>query len=324
MNPASWNRQLGLAVMLLTLGTLAYWLEFKHKPNQEAADEQSKKLFVLKTSPVKSVTLTDGSKTISINCTDFAANLCKPGDNSKWEISTPSKLKADDPNVNSLISSLNNLSSNDVIDLKDEPQDKKNALLKEYGLDAASLKSVKKIEVATGAGETVLYLGQTHPLGDSLFAAEEKVPAGQSPTGKIDESRVYLVGTYLKANFDHDLSYWRNKKLFSLGSHDVAFLKLESKNGELSADRTDSKWTLHSRGEDLVGDLENIDNLLTTATFLSAKSFISDNKADAASKAALAGFSKVLTLTLRKEKTETPIQLTLFQKKPFTATGVCK
>src|SRR4051794_7112069 len=120
MSHVSWNRQLGLAVTLCALGTLAYWLEFKHKPNQEATDEQSKKLFLLKDTPVKSVTLTDAGKPVTLNCSDFAANLCKPGDNSKWEVSEPAKLKADDANVNSLISTLNDLSATDVIDLKDE------------------------------------------------------------------------------------------------------------------------------------------------------------------------------------------------------------
>jgi len=335
MSHVSWNRQLGLALTLFTMGTLTYWLEYKHKPNREAADEQAKKLFALKESPVKTISITDAGKTLTLSCSDFAAKLCKPADNSKWEISAPAKLKADDANVNSLVSSLNNLSSNDVIDLKDESQEKKSSLLKEYGLDPASLKLTKSLKVTTESGETVLYLGQTHPMGDTVFAVQENVPAGQTATGKIDESRIYLVNTFLKANFDHDLTYWRNKKLFSLGSHEIASLKLESGGGgELTAERKEGNWILHAKQEDLAGDIENIDNLLTTASFLSAKSFISDNKNDAKAKAALAGFSKVLTLTLQKETQGTkmqakgekkeapaPVQLTLFQKKPFSPTG---
>jgi hypothetical protein len=327
MSHVSWNRQLGLAIALFSLGTLTYWLEFKHKPSQEAASEESKKLFVLKDSPVKSVSLTDAGKTLTLTCSDFATNLCKPGDNSKWEVSEPARLKADDANVNSLISALNNLTSNDVIDLKDETQDKKASLLKEYGLDPASLKMAKTIKLTTNSGETLLYFGQTHPMGDSVFAVQEKVPAGQTATGKIDESHIYMIGTYFKANFDHDLAYWRNKKLFSISAREIASLKLEGgKEGSLMAEKKEGNWILHSKNEELDGDIENIDNLLNAATFLSAKSFVSDNKGDAKAKAALAGFSKVLTVTLQKEQGQAkelpaPVELNLFRKKPFTPTG---
>ena len=72
MSHVSWNRQLGLALTLFTMGTLTYWLEYKHKPNREAADEQAKKLFALKESPVKTISITDAGKTLTLSCSDFA------------------------------------------------------------------------------------------------------------------------------------------------------------------------------------------------------------------------------------------------------------
>jgi len=68
-----------LALGLFVLGTTAYWLEFKHKPDKEASEEQSKRLFQLKDSPVQSVALMDSNKTLTLVCSDFAAKLCKPG-----------------------------------------------------------------------------------------------------------------------------------------------------------------------------------------------------------------------------------------------------
>ena len=53
-----WHRQLGLAVLLCILGAATYWLEYKHKPDQEQAEEQVKKVFSLKGVEVQEIQLT--------------------------------------------------------------------------------------------------------------------------------------------------------------------------------------------------------------------------------------------------------------------------
>jgi len=88
----SWNRQLGLAAALFALGSLAYWLEYSHRPAKESADEQSKRVFHLKDTPIQSIKMHDGEKTIVLSCSDLSAKLCKPGDNSKWEIAEPTPM----------------------------------------------------------------------------------------------------------------------------------------------------------------------------------------------------------------------------------------
>src|SRR4051812_16089431 len=99
MQTLNWNKQAILAASLLVLGTTAYWLEFKHKPDQESKEEQNKKLFNLKDIQVKNVQIHDGlGHTFEIRCSDATSTLCKPGENSKWELSQPIKLKADDAN----------------------------------------------------------------------------------------------------------------------------------------------------------------------------------------------------------------------------------
>ena len=319
----NWTKQAILAGALLALGTTAYWLEFKHRPETESKEEQNKKLFNLKDVKVDSLTLNDGTgRSFQINCSSQSAQLCKPGDNSKWELALPVKLKADDSNVNALVSALNNLAVTETVDLKDDSAEKRATLLKEYGLDAATRaqSSTRRIEVATPQGTTVLYLGLHHPIGDSLFALTENVPAGQKATGKVDDSKVYLVPTYFKSNFDHDLTYWRDKKLMTASAHEIESFDLAGPKGLTSGIRKDGQWTLKSgKGEEFPGDIENIDNLLTAATYLTAKNFVADKKDDLKAKAALQGSRSVLTLVMRPEKgqakeTPTPLTLTLFQK----------
>jgi hypothetical protein len=323
MAQVNWTRQAGLAAALLALGTTAYWLEYKHKPQKESQDEQSKKVFNLKDTQVKVMSWSDGAgHAYEIRCSDATAALCKPGENSKWELTLPLKLKADDANANALVSALNNLTVGETIDLKEETPEKRAALLREYGLDAQSrsLPSTKKIEVDTPSGATVLYLGANHPIGDSIFGILETSPNGQKPSGKAEENRVYLVPTYFKANFEHDLTYWRDKKIMTLPAHEVESFKLSSTKANLSGEKKDGQWALKtSKGEEVAGDIENIDGILSAASFLTAKNVVADKKSDPKAQTALKGTKSALTLVFQQEKgsnKELPpaVTLTLYRK----------
>src|SRR4051794_13751996 len=106
MSQVSWNRQLALPTGLFVLGSLAYWLEFKHKPQKEAQEEQSKKMFAIKDTPVKAISLATPTQTFSFSCADYNNKLCKPGDHSKWDLLEPAKIRADDSNTNALLTTL--------------------------------------------------------------------------------------------------------------------------------------------------------------------------------------------------------------------------
>ena len=320
MGQVNWTRQLGLALTLFALGTAAYWLEYKHKPDQESKEEQVKKAFQLKDTPVQSIRISDSGRSFLFTCSDLEAKLCRPTDNSKWEVSEPSKLKADDANVNGLISTLANLNTSETIDLKSDTEEKRQALLKEYGLDRETRKRVQRVQVNTASGNTTLYLGFMDAIGNQQFALIEKAAAGQTSAqnsgDKADETKVYLVPSYFKSNFDHDLAYWRNKKLFTLASHEVNAFDLKNAKTEVSGKRDNGQWVLTSQKEEMPGDLENIDGLLSAATYLTAKSFVSDDKLDAKAKAALKGFSKIFEMTLKKDEKEKAgaIQVVLYEK----------
>jgi hypothetical protein len=338
MTQVSWVRQLVLAMTLFALGSVAYWLEYQHKPSRESAQEQDKKVFKISSSPIKSITLNTASQVVELSCLDISSGLCKSGDNSKWEVNRPSKLKADDSNANSLLTALNNLFATEVIDLQQETSEKRASLLKEYGLDPASRNSANARKVAvqtTGDHQTsgdlwIAYLGLNHPISDGIFAVLEKVPAGQQAQGKVDDSRVLLIPSYFKTNFEHDLTHWRNKKLLTVASHEVESFTLESKKaGQIRAVKKDGQWTLENKGQSIPGDIENIDSLLAGTAFLSAKSFAAESKADVSGTAALKGLQPLFTLTLQKEKgsekeAPAPITLKLYGKTEGPASGKAK
>ena len=322
MTHVSWNRQAILAAILLVLGGGAVFLEYKYKPQKEQQETESKQVFHLKDTQIQSIRLFSAKqdqKMIQLICSDMAAQLCKPGDQSKWELSEPLKLKADDSNSNSLVSNLNHLNPTDVISLKDESPEKRVTLLKEYGLDPSQLMSNPRIEVKTAKGTSVLYLGANHPIQDGIFAVKEELKGEEKPSAKIRDEVVYLLPTYLKNNLEKDLTHWRNKKLFTLAAHEVGSFQLESSNGSVHGQKKDTQWTMDSPTGELSGDPDQMGSLLSTATLLSARSFASENKTDALAQGLLKNTKKVLTLTLVKEtgaaaQSAESMSLTLYEK----------
>ncbi len=307
----NWKKPLILAVTLTVLGGVAYWLEFKHKPKNEEKDESAKKLFNLKDRQVSSIRIIEGKKAFTLHCLDLDSKLCKPGDNSKWELTEPTKMHGDDSNINALVSSLNNLTSNETIDLKDETADKHERLLKEYKLDEESRKTggIKRVEVSVGGGDTyVVWLGDVHPMGDTQFAA---LGTGAKPESvKFEPNKVFLVPTYFKNAIEHDLTHWRDKKLMSVASHKVQSFTLSGSHGPIQAIRQGNGWTLKTKikgkEEEFAGDIENVDNLVNAAVYLTAKSFPAEKKSEGRGKQLLAGTKKLVTLTLQEETPAAP------------------
>lgn len=316
-----WIGTLSLALALGALWPLASWYELKQRPKQEKAELEGKKLFDLSGQTVKSYTVNNGKEVLELSCSDFAQKLCKPGENSKWELSQPVKAKADDTNANEFLSAVNNLTATEIISLTDETAEKRAALLKEYGLDPASraLATNRKITVATEKGPWIAYLGLAHPVSEGIFAVVEK-PASTQGTGQIDENKIFLVPSWFKDSIEHDLTYWRNKKLLTVTSSEVESFTLESKKaGSIQGKRKEGGWILQTKNEEMSGDIENIDSLLAGAASLVGKSIAADNKNDEKAKGILKDYQNILTLTLVKKKenaadVSAPIELKFFGK----------
>src|SRR5262245_42868587 len=128
----SWKGPLIMAILLAVGGGTAYWLEFTRKPVVEEKEEMGKRVFRIKDTPISTVQIVDGEKHFAFRCTDSETKLCKAGDNSKWEITEPAKFKADDTNVNSLLSAIETLDGGEALDLSSESPEKRASLLKEY------------------------------------------------------------------------------------------------------------------------------------------------------------------------------------------------
>jgi hypothetical protein len=319
MQDLKWGRLLVMAVTVFVLGTFAIWYEFSLKGKREEKEKQAKKVFNLKDNAVSSVTLNDSGRTFTFKCQDVEAKLCKTGDNSKWKVTQPVELKADDSNVNALLSTLNNLQPNETIDLSPETPEKRSRLLKEYLLDEAgrSRKDARKVLIQFVDGSSRgLVLGDQHPVGDVFFA-------GTLEGEKFDDQKVLLIPSYFKSNFERELIHWRDKKLLSVASHQVVALDVAMPKGNYRAEKKDGMWQLRAAGakDSVPGDSESVDNMLSALGYLTAKSFASEKKSDPKAKGKLAGSPQVLSVRLEFEKgadgkaTLEPVTVQLFQSK---------
>jgi hypothetical protein len=298
MAQVSWNRQLGLAVTLVGLGALAYWAQFKQKPQDDAKEAEAKKIFHLKDHQIESLVIRNSPSAetaavpFTLKCLGFDKKLCKPGDNSQWELETPFKTKADSASVNSIVSTLNNLKMSDTIDLKDETPEKRAALLKEYGLDPASRQISRLVSVKSDNGSTTYYLGKTHPIGEGIFSVGESAP------GKVDENQVFILPSSLKSSFEQSSSHWRDKKILDVQMHSLTAFQVDGSQGKFSADLKNGNWMLKTPKGEISGDLENTEGFLNGLTFLQAKQFASDSKTDAKAKTALKGAKHIVRVVL--------------------------
>lgn len=322
MNPwlkTNWKAQATLALVLVLLAGFAYWLEYNHLPQKEEAEESSKKLFSLEDQAIKSIALVDGAKTTTLECMDLDKNLCKTADQSQWKLTSPVNVKADSTNVNSLVSSLGNITARDSISMSEETEEQKKTLLKEYELDEQNRSgpNAKRIEVTTKDGKKqIAYFGGMHPIGNNYFTLISR-------SGDLKTQQILLTPQYFQKNISNTVSHWRDKKLFTINAHEVASFSMitPKQKQKLYATKKDSKWYLSRspQGTDVIpGDIETITNLLTAVTYLSAKDFSAEKKDSAEGKKALAGTRVVaeysLTPDTEKDKPAETVTLKLYEK----------
>ncbi|MBS1964021.1 MAG: DUF4340 domain-containing protein [Bdellovibrionales bacterium] len=316
-----------LAVVLIALGGLAYWLQYSKKPADEAAEADAKKVLALKHDAVARLEFRGASKkpenitrpplAVALECASLADKLCHPEDASHWNLVEPLKTKADDATVNGVLKNIGNLVSNETLDLATETPAKRAQLLKDYGLDAEARArpTTRKITVVrAGGAKTAVYFGVKHPIGDNVFALLE--------TGEIaNENKIYVVPDWQISVFDQKTSYFRDKNLFAFNEKDVSeFTLAQSKktNGKLEAKRTagaDGKpadpegWTLKLGKTEAEGDVDQIDAVLSGVSHLAAKDIAAENRNSPEGKAALAGAKLYYDLRFTAKGAEKHIRL---------------
>jgi hypothetical protein len=201
---------LALAV-LAGLVALLYFTRSKAEPGKDAKPKE--KVLALDKAKVKELQLKNSSSE--------AIRLVKEG--GAWRVAAPFTAPADSGEVDSLVSSVESLESDEVI--AESPGD-----LKEFGLD--SPRTVVSL-LQEGASEPLkLLLGDKTPDGGSVYA---KLPS---------QPRIFTIPAYLQSSFEKKPFELRDRDLLHVKRDAVKTLEIAGPEGSFALARDDKgEWS---------------------------------------------------------------------------------
>jgi hypothetical protein len=288
----NWKLPLVLSTLLAAGGTFVYWHQYSHKPKQEKADTELKKPLALPSedTPIAMIKVKTGKGLVELKCEDLAAKKCKVSDPGKWKVTHPLELAADNDSVKEFLTAATGLLATETVDLKEETPEKRQKLLQEYGLSDQQRTDLNTqfAELITEDGKRyTAWFGNEHPLGDKFFTA-------RAVDGKIQDETIYLISSYTKNNLAKNLTYFRDKMLFTFARGEVDSFEATTSGGKLSGKKVNGLWQING----LPGEHDRIETALASIAKTEAKDF-----PDAS---VYAGAKPVVKYRLtRKDKTDT-------------------
>ena len=271
----NWRSAAILLAVLLALGGLATWDEWKTKQD-EKAKETDNKLLALKSEDIIGLTLhslpdpeAGGDKTAksapadAIKITEVTLKLV----DGKWAVTSPVSEAADQQTVQDLVKNILDYKyEKDVTSGKDQ--------WAQYGLNEPR----RRIELENKDGsKTTLFVGINSPVGYSVYIATDK-------SDKVYAGSQYIATSTAKTLFD-----FRDKKVIAVNTADLASVQLThsgSKQKPLELTRKDGKWSI-TAPEAADADTAQVNNFLDDISGLRASEFI-----DTPSKDQVAAFAK--------------------------------
>lgn len=185
-----------LLVVALALGAYIFFVENKSTPAGDTSAVKKDKVFTADSSKFEEITLkAESGETTTLH-----------KKNNVWEIVAPETMTADSGEIGQLLSNLESLEVNSVVDEK--PAD-----VKDFGLDPPRFTVGFKAEGA--AAPTQLQVGKKTPTGGDLYARVEGQP------------RVFLINGYLEGSFNKTPFSLRDKTILTFDREKADTLTIE-------------------------------------------------------------------------------------------------
>lgn len=253
-----------LMVLFILLGSFAIFDPFSIKEKKEAEKDRADHVFWLKDKKAESLSIKNRDLFVRLSCE--LPEGCSFDSAGKWNILEPVKDKADYPIINSVMSSILNLSPVDKMDFPQAPD------LKEFGFDRSDLEFSFKLK---GESNPVsLKFGSISPVASNIYALVSTEP-----------NRVYILPDPFAVLFRKDLFQWRNKKLFpDFLAEKVGQISWSSENAKISAVKKDGFWFLNKPIEArasfpmLEGIANTIEVLVAKALFANSSDTVAAKK----------------------------------------------
>ena len=248
----NWKPTLVLLVIAAALYAFFNFYENK-RPGTRELDQNAAVVFAYDRNQVDGLVITDHDAKIDLH----------RGEENHWKMLAPVADRADGPLIEEVMTDLESMRKVDTIAADTISKTK----LADYGLQTPR----EKLAVTDHKGKTTEFL-----FGNET-AIEGKVYL--QVTGGGD---VFVVNDDLKKLLQKDVNSWRDHRLTNLVATDVNKLVVKNPAGEIELQRDADHWKLikplAARADDT-----KVNDLVSQVATLNIKSFVADDKADAAS-----------------------------------------
>ena len=273
------GRLLVAALLLATLAGLFWWSNKKEAAATKASPAPTTtKIVEVPRDQIQSLTIEKaGAETIELKRTG-----------SKWSLTGPKALPADQDAVSSLVSTFASLTADKL--LEDKPTS-----VEQYGLSKPSL----SVTATKQDGKTVkLLVGDETPTNSGSYAE------------LAGDSRVFLVASYNKTSLDKSENDLRDKRLLTFDSEKLSRVELTAKKTAVEFGRNKDQWQIlkpkplradQSAVEDLVRSLHDA-KMELNATDDEKKTLSAFNAGTAVATARLTDVTGTQELQVRKNK----------------------
>jgi hypothetical protein len=200
-----------LLIILIGLGAYLYFVESKRTPGDSGGKRD--KVFAVEADKIEEIRIRSAS--------GETTTLQKKG--AEWQIVEPVVAKSDEAEVSGLTSNLSSLEIQRVVD--ENVSD-----LKQYGL------AEPRVEVAfkSGGQERRLQIGEKTPPGTDLYAK------------LADETRVFLIASYLDSTFNRTTFDLRDKAVLKLDRDKVDAMEVVRGGQTLRFEKKEGEWRMTS------------------------------------------------------------------------------
>jgi hypothetical protein len=221
-------------ILLLIAGAIfafIYFFEQKQPTTREAQDRASR-VVQLDRDEINAIMIKNAETKIEL----------RKQENSQWMLQEPVKDRADSMAVAQLFTSAESLKHDAVIGEEGKGAGKGD--IKEFGLSNSEV----KVKFSGGKKDTELLFGKDAAVEGKVYVR------------LADSNTVYVIPNDLRNQISKKVDEFRDRKLTELAATQVNKLSIQSKAGEIEAEKKDGRWTLlkplQARGDDSkVGDL---------------------------------------------------------------------
>ncbi len=241
-----------MAVVVVIMGALVYFLEFRGAEEREAAEAVAERLLSFESGDVSGMTIDTPEADISLSRVDDT-----------WRITAPYDLAADGTAADSIVSALQSANHERIID--ETPDD-----LGRFGLAEPELSVT--LNLTDGGTRSIAFGGGT-PVGFNVF-----VRTGEDET-------VYTTGSSLKDTANKTLYDLRERSILSFTDADVRRVELARDGADVTVERQPdlgdgiNRWMLSAPLE-ARADADTVSSLLQRLRTGNAVAFATDEPSE--------------------------------------------